>query len=65
MSIEELRKSQGFTQAELGKKVGVSQRTISNYESGERHPSRRVASRFCELFHLTKEQAWDIFGRVD
>lgn len=35
--IAELRKEQGCSQAELGKRVGLSQQMIADYESGQKH----------------------------
>jgi transcriptional regulator with XRE-family HTH domain len=37
--IREHRKAKGLSQVELGQKVGLSQKTITNYERGEREPS--------------------------
>ena len=36
--IRELRKLRGFTQTELGKLIGVSQRVITYYENEGGHP---------------------------
>ena len=36
--IRELRKEKGITQEILGKMIGVSKRTIINYEQGTRYP---------------------------
>ncbi len=38
-----LRREKKLTQAELAQRVGVVQRTIAAYESGERRPSVDVA----------------------
>lgn len=35
--IAELRKEQGCSQAELGKRIGLSQQMIADYESGQKH----------------------------
>lgn len=39
MRIRELRTSQGFSQAELGRKVGLTQKAITSYERGTREPN--------------------------
>ena len=39
--IKNARVAKGLTQAELAKTVGVSLRTMLNYESGERYPKKR------------------------
>ena len=38
MNIEQARQQLGMTQAELGKAVGVSERTIQNWEWGRTSP---------------------------
>ena len=38
MNIEQVRQQLGMTQAELGKAVGVSERTIQNWEWGRTSP---------------------------
>lgn len=39
--IKEARNKAGLKQDELAKAIGVSLRTITNYESGERYPKKR------------------------
>lgn len=39
--VKFLRKQHKYTQQELADKLGVSLRTITNYESGDRYPQRR------------------------
>lgn len=42
----------GLKQEELAKALGVSLRTITNYESGERYPKKReIYYKLAELFH--------------
>lgn len=42
-NIRKLRKAQGLTQAELGEKVGASQKVIADYEAGgSRPPVERI-----------------------
>ena len=36
--LKELRKNQGMSQKELALKVGITSRSIQNYESKSRHP---------------------------
>ena len=36
--IRELREKQGFTQTELGKKIGLSQKAVTSYERETREP---------------------------
>lgn len=39
--VKEARNKAGLKQDELAKAIGVSLRTITNYESGERYPKKR------------------------
>lgn len=39
--LKEARKKAGLKQDEFAKAIGVSLRTVSNYESGERYPKKR------------------------
>ncbi len=47
-----LRKQHGFTQTQLGNLVGVSLRSIQNYELGVRYPKRAVLDKLCEVFNV-------------
>ena len=44
----ELRKKQGITAKELGRKVGMSDRSIFLYEQGQRIPPVDIAERIAE-----------------
>ena len=50
-SLKELRKERGYTAKELGELLGVTERTVYNYE---KHPE-----------DLTIEKAIDICGHLD
>lgn len=47
--LKEARKSAGMTQTELGKLLGVSQRTVAYYEQGHREPSLPTLKILSEL----------------
>lgn len=51
--ILELRKACGWSQPELGKKVGTSGPIIGRYERAEITPSVDVARRLAEIFGVT------------
>jgi transcriptional regulator with XRE-family HTH domain len=51
-----LRKSQGMTQAELGRALGVSQQAVFAYEIGDRRISAPVLERMAKLFKLSVDQ---------
>ncbi len=53
--LKEARKRAGLKQEELAKALGVSLRTITNYESGERYPKKRETYyKLAELFRTEK-----------
>lgn len=50
--LKEARTRASLKQEELAKALGVSLRTITNYESGERYPKKReIYYKLAELFH--------------
>ena len=55
MTIRELRKGKGLTQARLGELLGVSSKTIAAYENGRANPSDSVAARIWELYGVDIE----------
>lgn len=51
--IKQLRAEKGWSQAELGKKIGKSTRTIASYECGTSYPRKReVYTQLAELFDV-------------
>lgn len=52
--IKELRRALGFTQTELGAKIGVKGNTITNYEAGLRTPSDAVIFSICREFNVSE-----------
>lgn len=46
------RKERKMTQAELGDRIGIAQRTVAAYESGERRPSIEVAMKLGEVLEF-------------
>lgn len=51
--LQELRKSQGYSQKELSALFHVSQNTISQWENGTRKPSYESAQDVAKFFHVT------------
>jgi len=47
--VRNLRGKQGWTQRELGRRLGVSDRAISTYEDGSRQPSPNRLQRLLDL----------------
>lgn len=50
--IKELRQKNGYTQAELAKRLGVSASAIGMYEQGRREPDRETLSKMSRLFEV-------------
>lgn len=48
--IRDLRTAAGWTQAQLGKKIGAAKSTISGYESEERQLTPSLINSLCDLF---------------
>lgn len=51
--ITELRKEQGLTQEQLGEKIGVTNKTISRWETGTYLPPADALLRISELFSIS------------
>lgn len=53
--IRELRLSQGLSQTELGKKVGLSQKAITTYERETREPGIETIKALAAVFQVSVE----------
>lgn len=52
--IRQLRENAGMTQAELGKKIGVSDRVLGYYEANERFPRKQeVLTKLASVFNVS------------
>ena len=51
--IRNLREDSDLTQAELGRKINVPQRTYAYYESGERMIPPQVLIALAKLYHVS------------
>lgn len=51
--LKEVRKSRGISQMELAEKVGISQTTLSMYETCMRDGSVRIAKAICKVLNCT------------
>jgi transcriptional regulator with XRE-family HTH domain len=60
--IREYRKKKGITMKELGKAVGVSESTISLYETGKHEPDLLTIGRIADFLGVTVD---DLLGRTD
>lgn len=57
--LKEIRVRKNLTQEELGEKVGVSYRTIYQYESGRREPSLRILRLLATALNCTIDEIVD------
>lgn len=57
--LRELRQQQGWTQAELGQRLGVSRQAVNALESGKHDPSLDLAFRIAALFDLAVEAVFE------
>lgn len=53
--VKELRKKNGWTQAQVADKIGVTKSVISFYENKDRSPSPEVLIKFAELFRVSTD----------
>lgn len=51
--FKDLRNESGLTQFEIGKILKVSQRTVSNYELGDRFPDEVLLNSIADFFDVS------------
>lgn len=54
--IKLLRKTRGFTQVDLAKKLGTTQKAISDYEKGSAKPSRERLPKLAAIFGVSVDE---------
>lgn len=57
--LRALRAERGWTQAELGQRLGVSRQAVNALESGKHDPSLDLAYRIAALFDLAVEAVFE------
>lgn len=57
--LRELREMQGWSQGELGERLGVSRQTVNAIETGKYDPSLPLAFRIAKLFRKSIEAIFD------
>lgn len=60
-TIKFLRKRKKLTQAELGKALGYSARTVSDWENGATEPNVTAIKALVKFFDITYEE---LFGEI-
>lgn len=54
--LAKFRQAKGFTQAELGKKVGLSPRMVAYYETETEHPPTNYLPAFAKVLKVTIDE---------
>jgi putative transcriptional regulator len=60
-----LRAERGWSQAELGGRLGVSRQAVNAIETGRHDPSLPLAFKLARLFALTIEEIFEQDGQGD
>jgi len=58
--VRELRNGQGWSQAELGERLGVSRQTVNAIETGRYDPSLPLAFKIARLFERPIEAIFQV-----
>lgn len=53
--LKGLRKQAGYTQTDLGERIGVAKSTIAGYEKGFRKPKMEILNQLAEIFHTSAD----------
>ncbi len=61
--IKEIRESQGLTQAQMAKKLGIAASSYSAYEQGRKSPKIDVLESACKVFNVSADWLLDIKGQ--
>lgn len=63
-NLQEIRKSNGYTQEKLAENIEVSVRYISDIEQNRAKPSYEVLIRICNLFQVSLDQIFSEYLNV-
>lgn len=64
--IKRLRIEHGYTQAELGKMIGVQKSAVQKYEKGTiKNYKPEVISKLCQIFEVTPAVFFDMMHNTD
>lgn len=58
-NLQQIRKSNGYTQEKLAESIEVSTRYISDIEQNRAKPSYEILIRICNLFQVTLDQIFN------
>lgn len=54
-TLKYLRKTMGFTQKEIAKKIGIAQQTYAGYEKGNHEPSVEIMIRLADTYNTSMD----------
>ncbi len=57
--VKELRRKRGWTQGELGEKLGISRQSVHSIETGKYDPSLPLAFRIADIFGASLDKIFD------
>jgi len=57
--VKELRKKRGWTQDELGERLGISRQSVHSIETGKYDPSLPLAFRIADIFGASLDKIFD------
>lgn len=60
VKIKEARKKEKMTQKELADSLGVYQKDISRWETGEYTPSLEVFAKLCKILNISADEILEI-----
>ncbi len=63
-NLQEIRKSNGYTQEKLAEKIEVSVRYISDIEQNRAKPSYEVLIKICNLFNIGINQIFSEYLKI-
>lgn len=61
--IKTFRKSAGFTQDELAKRLNTTKQTISRYEKGERKANQDMLFKLCDIFNVSIDDFFPVLSK--
>ena len=63
-SLQQIRKSNGYTQEKLAEEIEVSARYVSDIEQDRAKPSYEVLIRICNLFKVSLDQIFSEYLKI-
>lgn len=63
-NLQQIRKSNGYTQEKLAEEIEVSARYISDIEQDRAKPSYEVLIRICNLFEVSLDQIFSEYLKI-